>query len=140
MGPSGTALRQATAPAPPRDSIFEPDLILPVQFHRNRGRSTADDRVGTLQLAVLELAIQDYMNATWHVSPKLLTWFQARHARGGPFAFEAICDNLGFDADAVWEALQDRRRGRELESEAPRWTRQHHAQRGSRTQVSGLRA
>jgi hypothetical protein len=99
--------------------LFVPDTIVPAQFHR---RSTLHMGEVRLMHAVFEDAL-DCLRRTPAVVPartptgrpshaqsrrsirqETIAWFESTD-RSRVYAFENICDVLGFDADAIRQAL-----------------------------------
>jgi len=88
---------------------WEPDVILPAQY-QPRGIEQPERR---LLIAVLEDALDIIRKpvpadcARSHARhAEIWAWFQSRE-RGRVFAFDMICEVLGFDADAVRATLTD---------------------------------
>lgn len=89
---------------------WEPDIILPAQFQARRAPQLPEHR---LLLAVLEDAVdilRKHRHATaWRQhAPHAETWAWLQSTdRDHAFAYETVCEHLGFDAEAVRAKLAD---------------------------------
>jgi hypothetical protein len=99
---------------------FAPDCILPVQYFARSKRSFSAGPEGRLMLAVLEDAVNCYlqnMNRSDHEAllelREVNNWFNARNSRD-LFAFETICDVLGINPVWMRRCLQALRHAGEV--------------------------
>src|SRR3989338_1452835 len=97
-----------------RGGLFEPNTILPTQFHDQRHFSVLRSE-GRLLLAVLEDAVrcfQKYALASDNRGRVIwehdLQWFAAGDDDGYLFAFEIICELLALDASYLRRGLYQR--------------------------------
>jgi hypothetical protein len=95
--------------------VFAPDTLLPGQYFDRirRGKDLTGEQ--RLMIAVLELAVEDYMkHATARdrlrqgLFAEAERWIESTD-RSWVYAFETICDHLGLDVDYVRRGLRGRR-------------------------------
>ncbi len=98
-------------------SEFEPDTLLPVQYHELMRRRQGLDGERRLLLAVLEDAVECYlknMNAKGRrrrvLFYEVCNWMNTKN-RVGLFTYETLCEALGIEANRLRAALEKRRRG-----------------------------
>ena len=92
--------------------VFAPDVLVPIQYFdriRRRKDFTGEQR---LMVAVVDLAIDDYMKyaaATERMGKGLFAvaerWIESTD-RSLLYSFETICDHLGLNADYVRHGLR----------------------------------
>lgn len=94
--------------------ILEPDACLPSEFYGNRGLSRQVDGEKRLMLAILKDAaecLEKYRRARNSSGRELyqnaLEWVEDKNTEW-LFAFDNICDLLGFDPDYLRESLLKR--------------------------------
>ena len=80
---------------------FTIDCMLPTQFTERRPIRCGEER---LMFAVLEDAVNCFFGDVPKARMESTLWFKDRGATG-PFAFESICQVLGFDADWLRRGL-----------------------------------
>jgi len=92
-------------------AVFQPDVLIPQQFRATYERKFHLDPERTLMLAVLEDAIicfQENVAATCGKRRTLFLdaeeWFLAED-KAYLYAFENVCESLGFDADYLRQGL-----------------------------------
>jgi hypothetical protein len=99
------------------DGLFQMNIMTPSQFYGDRSHPQLAG-VRKLLVALLADAINclqgtpQYMGALAERHPHNIgrlrrearLWFEAKHDRYA-FSFESVCDVLGYDADALREAL-----------------------------------
>jgi hypothetical protein len=95
--------------------VFAPDTLLPGQYFDRirRGKDLTGEQ--RLMIAVLELAVEDYMKhaaARDRLRQGLFAeadrWIESTD-RSWLYAFETICDHLGLDVDYIRRGLRTRR-------------------------------
>ena len=95
--------------------VFAPDTLLPGQYFDRirRGKDLTGEQ--RLMIAVLELAVDDYLKhaaARDRLRQGLFAdaerWVESTE-RSSLYAFETICDHLGLDVEYVRRGLRDRR-------------------------------
>ena len=95
--------------------VFAPDTLLPGQYFDRirRGKDLTGEQ--QLMIAVLELAVEDYMKhaaARDRLRQGLFAeaerWIESTD-RSWLYAFETICDHLGLDVEYVRTGLRARR-------------------------------
>jgi hypothetical protein len=108
--------------------MFDPELILPVQYARPRAAAGRCEGERRLMLAVLEDAVVTlklHMRGPSGHSRRIVAetenWL-ASGSRAHIFAFGTICDVLGFDTTAVRQAVKGWTR---VERRDPRYRRMH---------------
>ena len=92
-------------------AVFQPDVLIPQQFHATYERKFHLDPERTLMLSVLEDAIicfQENVTATSRKKQTLFLdaeeWFRAED-KSYLYAFESVCELLGFDANYLRQGL-----------------------------------
>ena len=91
-------------------------LILPVQYYDQIRRPRVLDGEHKLMFAVLEDAINEYLQSgdprnfqELMQRRELEKWFAAED-QSGIFTFESLCETFGMDSRALWKSLQSGRR------------------------------
>lgn len=94
--------------------ILEPDTFLPSQFYGNKGLSRQLEGEKRLMLAILKDAVEclekyrrNRTTAGKELYQNALDWVEDRSS-DGLFAFNNVCDLLGFDPDYLREFLLKR--------------------------------
>ena len=79
------------------NALFEPDVLLPGQFAAQRRSITPEH---ALMLAVVEVALAALGSQNAMIRTDAWRWLESGDA-SWPFSFGAICDTLGWGAEAV---------------------------------------
>ena len=95
---------------------YEPDILLPEQYNELRRRRHELDGELKLMFAVLEDAIQCYLNNMNAKSRQRRIlfyearyWMQSKNGKG-LFAYQTLCEALGIDSDRLSRILEQHRR------------------------------
>jgi hypothetical protein len=100
------------SPAPPNGEFpFQPDTVLPVQFHHARRGTASVEGIKSLMCAILIDAVRCFQTNLEARKPARQQQFRETHfwifsdTGGGPFSFMEVCSALELDPHGVRRSL-----------------------------------
>jgi hypothetical protein len=102
----------SSLPVGDRESLFDPDVLLPEQFYATLRRSPGADPEARLMAAILEDAVACLARDARLCSrqqrkarEEAFAWINAREEDDWIFSFTNVCETLGFDPDYLRAGL-----------------------------------